>query len=53
MRAFEEQTKGFQRLEVGIGGEGVEIGVTKLNFGIMPPHVEHPTLEKKKVLNLI
>jgi len=34
--AFEKQTKGFQRSEVGTRGEGVEIGVKKLIFGIMP-----------------
>ncbi len=35
--AFEEQTKGFQRLKVVIRQEGVEIPVRKLIYGTMPP----------------
>jgi hypothetical protein len=35
--AFEEQTKGFQRLRVVIRGKGVEILVRKLIYGTMPP----------------
>jgi len=34
---FEEQTKGFQRLEVGIGKKGMETRMRKLIFGAMPP----------------
>jgi hypothetical protein len=42
--AFEEQTKGFQRSEVGIRGEGMETWVKRLICGTMPPQVKHPTL---------
>ncbi len=42
--AFEEQTKGFQRSEVGIRGEGMETWVKRLISGTMPPQVKHPTL---------
>jgi len=42
-----EQTKGFHRLKVVIGGEGVETKVRKLIYGAMPPQVEHPTLAKR------
>ncbi len=47
MGTFEEQTKGFQRLQVGIAREGVKTQVRKLIFGAMPPQVEHPTLVER------
>ncbi len=37
--AFEEPTKGFQKLEVSTEGEGVETQVKKLIYGIMPPQI--------------
>ncbi len=45
--AFEEPTKGFQRLEVGTKGEGVETRVKKLIYGTMPPQIEHPTVVER------
>ncbi len=47
MGVSEEQTKGFQRLEVSTRGKRMEIQVKKFIFGVTPPHVEHPTLVER------